>query len=72
LRADSHWSPAPAVRRYHHKAARQRGGVNPAVGGDFDLQSFLLILQQEAEETGVLMRANALGALGFLLAGIAD
>ena len=56
----------------HHKAARQRGRVNPAVRRDFDLQSFLLILQQEAEKAGVLMRANALGALGLLLAGIAD
>jgi hypothetical protein len=40
--------------------------------GDFYLQSFLLVLQQEAEEPGILMRADALGALGLLLAGIAD
>lgn len=39
---------------------------------DLYLQSFLLVLQQEAEETGIFMGADATAALGLLLAGIAD
>jgi hypothetical protein len=55
-----------------HKAAGQRHGVDPLSGRHLNLQPFLLVLQQEAEETGIFMGANALAALGLLLAGIAD
>jgi hypothetical protein len=41
-------------------------------GGNFYLQTLLLILKQEAEEPGVFMRADALVALRLMLTGIAD
>lgn len=55
-----------------HKAAGQRHGVDPFSRRDLYLQSFLLVLQQEAEKPRIFMGADALAALGLLLAGVAD
>ncbi len=55
-----------------HKAAGQRHGVDPFSRRDLNLQSFLLVLQQEAEKSRIFMGADALAALGLLLAGVAD
>ena len=54
------------------KTTGQRSRIDPLPGGNFYLQTLLLILKQEAEEPGVFMRADALVALRLMLTGIAD
>ncbi len=53
----------------HHEGVFTRLGVNPPPFAHLHLQPFLLVLQQEAEKPGVLVRADALCAGGSVPPG---